>query len=205
MNLPNKLTLSRILIVPCLIFCLLSEKISSDPQWLLINHWLALILFVFASITDAVDGHIARKYNLTSNFGRLMDPLADKLLIVSTFVAFVELRMFPAWLVITILCREFIVTGLRTLGATQHRVIHADWWGKHKTISQMITLITALVYLAVSDTLKILEIDLSIGGDGIHVHGDRLIFILTYTCLFFTLVSGIIYLVKNRDLLHDRD
>ncbi len=191
--------------IPCLIFCMLADHMSLDPLWLTVNHWLALIIFLAASITDAVDGYLARKHDLVTNFGRLIDPLADKLLVVSAFVAFVELDMFPAWLVIVVLCREFIVTGLRTLGVSQQRVIHADWWGKHKTVSQMITLGAALFLLAVDDTMTLYHGLATSPDDVLNILGDGLITILICYCLFFTVVSGVMYCYRNRDLLFEQD
>lgn len=133
MNLPNKLTLLRIvLIVPFLIFLELNMSIA------------ALLIFVIASVTDFLDGYIARKNNLITKFGKLMDPLADKILVLSALTVFVELHYIPSWMVIIIFTREFLVTGLRILAATDGIVISAAKLGKYKTASQMIVIIIVI-------------------------------------------------------------
>lgn len=203
MNLANKLTLSRVAIIPIFIFFLLYEKIGSDVSWIAGFRLVALLLFLFACITDIVDGLIARKYNMATNFGQLFDPLADKLLISAAFISFVELRIYPAWIVILILSREFLITGLRSLGLMQGRVIHASRWGKHKTFWQVITVLAALIYLCARDVLtldgrwtiiKIFDLSLDFLS-------KILLIILIYVCAFFTVLSGVIYLVKNADLI----
>lgn len=133
MNLPNKLTLFRVFLVPVFVFLLLTGY-----------QWAALGVFFLACFTDFADGRIARKYNLVTNFGKFMDPLADKLLICSALVCLVELGTIPAWITIIIIAREFVVSGLRLIAADAGIVIAASWWGKFKTASQMI-MITLLV------------------------------------------------------------
>src|SRR5687768_1147986 len=143
MNLSNKLTLSRVLVIPFFVVCVLAGNFVTDPSIVAFSRWLAMILFVGAAITDYYDGMLARKLNIETNFGRLFDPLADKLLTMSAFVAFVELRVppdrpvLPAWAIILILGREYLVTGLRSIALSQGRLIHADTWGKHKTVWQL--------------------------------------------------------------------
>ena len=126
-NLPNQLTIARIFAIPALIVLLMTGY-----------HAAAAILFVLAAFTDMLDGKIARKYNLVTNFGKLMDPLADKLLTMSAFICFVGLGDVPAWMVIVILGREFIITGMRQVAAAEGIVIAAGWSGKIKTVCQMI-------------------------------------------------------------------
>jgi CDP-diacylglycerol--glycerol-3-phosphate 3-phosphatidyltransferase len=205
MNIANKLTLSRIAVIPFFMFALLFNRLSGDLTYIAIARYVALLLFIGASVTDYIDGLVARRLNLESKLGRLLDPLADKLLITAAFVSFVDLQIFPAWIVIVILCREFIVTGLRSLGSAQGRIIHADRWGKHKTLSQVLTVIATLLFLCGHDTLM-----LSGQWDSIIVKGwgldwwlDLVLKILLYICAFFTVFSGSIYLLKNRDLLSD--
>jgi CDP-diacylglycerol--glycerol-3-phosphate 3-phosphatidyltransferase len=137
MNLPNKLTLSRFFMAGLLIFFLSVEFPGSAIA--------ALIVFVLAAITDALDGHLARTVYGCSDFGKLMDPLADKVLTAAAFIGFVELGIMPAWMVTLILAREFMVTGLRLLAADKGIVLAAGIWGKHKTVWQMVFISVALI------------------------------------------------------------
>ena len=149
MNLPNKLTLLRIvLIIPFIAFLLLSGNGS------MFFKLLAFAVFMTASITDFLDGYIARKYNLVSDFGKLMDPLADKLLVTSALICFVELNMIPAWIVIIIVSRDFIISGVRLVGASAGKVIAASWWGKIKTVMQMLMIIVLLMNLPCVPRIK---------------------------------------------------
>lgn len=134
MNLPNKLTTARVLLIPLFLLTL---------YW---GYWhVALVIFALASITDALDGHIARKYGLVTDFGKFMDPLADKLLVTAALLAFVELLRVPAWVVFLIIARELAITGLRTIAAGKGVVMAADQWGKVKTASQMVWICYGLV------------------------------------------------------------
>lgn len=159
MNLPNKLTLSRIALVPVFVILLHIHEVTSDRFTVATFRWLALAVFVLAAITDYLDGAIARKHNIVTDFGKLFDPLADKLLTMAAFVSFVELRgpdnlpIFPAWAIIVILAREFLVTGLRSVALTNGKVVHADNWGKQKTIWQLIGIIAVLTTIAVRETV----------------------------------------------------
>ena len=126
MNLPNKLTILRMCMIP---FFLVSLMIDAIPG----GKWIALTLFCIASITDLLDGKIARKYNLVTNFGKFMDPLADKLLVCSAMIALIEIDRIPAWVVIIIIGREFIISGFRLVASDNGVVIAAGWWGKIKT------------------------------------------------------------------------
>ena len=130
MNLPNKLTILRAIMIPFfLVFLYMS------PGW---SKWVALGIFIAASLTDMLDGKIARKYNLVTNFGKFMDPLADKLLVCSALIALSDLKRIPAWIVIVIIARDFIISGFRLIAAEKGIVIAAGWWGKIKTTVQMI-------------------------------------------------------------------
>lgn len=173
MNIANQLTILRIILIPFFIFFLLDG-----------NMWIAAPLFIIASLTDFLDGFIARKYNLVTNFGKLMDPLADKLLVTSALVGFVELGQLSSWVVIIILSREFIVSIFRAIAATEGVVIAASWWGKSKTISQMIMVILLLIN--------------NIPFAWIGVPMDR-IFIYIATAL--TIISGMDYILKNKSIL----
>lgn len=142
MNLPNKLTLLRVLLVPFFVASLLWGQ--GQNQMLRV---VALIIFIVASLTDMLDGQIARRYHLVTNFGKFMDPLADKLLVCSALICFVELRQIRAVVVIIIIAREFVISGFRLVAADAGVVIAASWWGKLKTVSQMIAVILMIIHL----------------------------------------------------------
>ena len=142
MNLPNKLTLLRVLLVPFFVASLLWGQ--GQIQMLRV---VALIIFIVASLTDMLDGQIARRYHLVTNFGKFMDPLADKLLVCSALICFVELRQISAVVVIIIIAREFVISGFRLVAADAGVVIAASWWGKLKTVSQMIAVILMIIHL----------------------------------------------------------
>ena len=171
MNLPNKLTLARVIMIPLMMV------------FLLINHdWsrnIACIVFIIASLTDMLDGHLARKNNQITNFGKIMDPLADKLLVTAAIVILVQLGDLPAWIVVIILAREFAVTGLRSVAASEGIVIAAGIWGKWKTTFQMI----ALVFL-IAKPLTLAIFHFNIG----------MLFI--YIALILTIYSGCDYFIK---------
>ena len=131
MNLPNKLTVLRILMVPFFVFFMLTDVGGAA------NKWIALALFCVASLTDLLDGKIARKYNLVTNFGKFMDPLADKLLVCSAMICMIETKKLAAWFVIVIIAREFIISGFRLVASDNGIVIAASYWGKFKTVSQI--------------------------------------------------------------------
>lgn len=135
MNLPNKLTVLRVIMVPFFVFFMLTDVGGAA------NKWIALALFVIASLTDMLDGKIARKYNLVTNFGKFMDPLADKLLVCSALICLIQLGQLPAWIVIVIISREFIISGFRLIASDNGVVIAASYWGKFKTTFQMIAVI----------------------------------------------------------------
>lgn len=202
MNLPNKLTMGRIASVPLFVACLLSGNL-----W---GQYLALLVFVAAAISDYWDGKIARERNLVTNFGRIMDPLADKLLMVSAFISFVQLGFAPAWMVILIIGREFAITGLRILAAVQGRVIAASTSGKHKTISQIVAVILILVVNSVvaslqawvppwQETLR----GLGAGGKAMIHFADYAPYWAMFIVAVLSLYSGVEYLIKNRELLQD--
>ena len=140
MNTPNKLTVTRMIIVPFLVVFLLTGW-GGDA-----NRYISLALFVVASVTDWFDGYLARKNNLVTNFGKFMDPLADKLLVCSAMICMIELNRLPAWFVIIIIGREFIISGFRLIAAENGIVIAANYWGKFKTASQMIMIILLILH-----------------------------------------------------------
>ena len=139
MNLPNKLTVVRMVLVPFFVAALLLSKTNDSLKW------VALALFVIASLTDFADGYIARKYNLVTNFGKFMDPLADKILTISGMICLVELGRIPSWIVVIIVAREFIISGFRLVAAENGVVIAANYWGKFKTTFQMIMIILMIM------------------------------------------------------------
>ena len=126
MNLPNKLTVLRVIMVPFFVFFMLTDVGGAA------NKWIALAIFVIASLTDMLDGKIARKYNLVTNFGKFMDPLADKLLVCSALIALSDLNRIPAWIVIVIIARDFIISGFRLIAAEKGIVIAAGWWERSR-------------------------------------------------------------------------
>lgn len=175
MNLPNKITMARIIMIPFFIIALLVNFPFHEP--------IAVVIFIVASASDAVDGHLARSRNLITDFGKFMDPLADKLLTCSAFICLVELQMIPSWVVIIIIAREFAITGLRTLAASDGIVIAASKWGKAKTISQMIAIIALLL---VNCPVMAFPALLLFGN------------IMVYVALALTLISGIDYFRLNK-------
>ena len=139
MNTPNKLTIARMIIVPFLVIFLLTGWGGEA------NRYISLTLFVVASVTDWFDGYLARKNNLVTNFGKFMDPLADKLLVCSAMICMIDLKRLSAWFVIIIIAREFIISGFRLIAAENGIVIAANYWGKFKTASQMIMIILLML------------------------------------------------------------
>lgn len=142
MNLPNKLTLLRCFMIPFFVFFLLAEGGENRTF-----RMIALVLFIAASLTDLLDGKIARKYNLVTNFGKFMDPLADKLLVCSALICLIELQQLPAWMVTIIIAREFIISGFRLVASDNGVVIAASYWGKFKTTFQMLAVILLILDL----------------------------------------------------------
>ena len=140
MNLPNKLTLMRVVLIPIFVVLLL---FNGGQNYTL--RIAALIVFCIASFTDFLDGQIARRNNLVTNFGKFMDPLADKLLVCSALICMIELGQLPSWYVITVIAREFIISGFRLVAADNGIVIAASWWGKFKTTFQMFTVILLIL------------------------------------------------------------
>lgn len=178
MNLPNKLTILRVIMIPFFLVALMVDGIPAGK-------WIAVALFVIASLTDMLDGKIARKYNLITNFGKFMDPLADKLLVSSAMIALIDLGRIPSWVVIIIIAREFIISGFRLVASDNGVVIAAGWWGKIKTVVQMIMVIVLIC---------------DFGGDIVYIIEN----ILIYAALALTIISLIDYLAKNKDVLKEQ-
>lgn len=179
MNLPNKLTLFRVVLIPFFVFFLL------DPYFEGYGNYIAVAIFIVASITDFLDGKIARKYNLVTNFGKFMDPLADKLLVCSALICLIQLELIPAWVVIIIIAREFIISGFRLVASDNGVVIAASYWGKFKTAFQMLTVIVLI---------------LNIPNKVFTILGT----VLIYVSLALTVISLIDYIAKNKDVLKDQ-
>ena len=191
MNLPNKLTMFRVILIPFFVFFLLTDVLGGAGDY------LALVIFIVASLTDMLDGKIARKYNLVTNFGKFMDPLADKLLVCSAMICLVELERLPAWIVIIIIAREFIISGFRLIAADNQIVIAASMWGKFKTVFQMAMIIILILNLNRSWNLPLGNGSL----DLLWLLGQ----VATYIALVLTIVSLLDYLWKNKAVLKEQN
>jgi len=187
MNLPNKLTVSRIVLTFVFMLFLFSRGVLAKS--------LALFTFLLASFTDYLDGHIAKTRNEITDFGRLMDPIADKILILSAFLAFVEMELIPAWMVVVIFFREAAITGLRVAALTKGKVIQSDDGGKHKTVSQVIAIFAILLFIIFREAgIKVFRF----WNEGIERVYKDAIFVWMLVTIILTLISGISYLVKNK-------
>jgi len=190
MNLPNKLTVSRLILTAIFLLVMFVEFPFHITA--------ALVLFVAASLTDLFDGIIARRRNLVTDFGKLMDPLADKVLICSAFIAFIELEWMPAWMVIVIVARELAITGLRLLAASKNIVLAAERQGKNKTISQITAAIALLVTHSHADWGIVGQLfAFEIAG---HAWAWWVAEISKWVAVVLTALSGFLYLWKNREV-----
>ena len=171
MNIANKVTMIRLVLIPVFVVCFYIYGTSYN---------IAAIVFLVASLTDALDGYLARSRNLVTNFGKFVDPLVDKVLTIAAFIVLVEAKVIPAWAVIIIIARELIITGFRTLAADMGITIAASVWGKAKTISQMVSLVMLLLNVSLLNKV------------GIYVF---------YIAVILTVLSGWDYLVKNKKVL----
>lgn len=179
MNLPNKITMLRVIMIPFFVFFMLADFINYA-------NYIAAVIFIIASLTDTLDGYIARKYNLVSNFGKFMDPLADKLLVSAALICFISIpeNPMPVWGVIIIISREFIISGFRLVASDAGVVLAASWWGKSKTITQMVM----SVFLIINFNGKVIDI---------------VELVLIYAAIILTVVSLVDYLVKNWHIMQD--
>ena len=175
MTLPNKLTILRVIMIPFFVAALLYDGGANQNM-----RYVAAALFIIASLTDMLDGKIARKYNLVTNFGKFMDPLADKLLVCSALICMIELRELPAWMVIIIISREFIISGFRLVASDNGVVIAASYWGKFKTTFQMIGVVLLIFNIPALSTLTT---------------------IIVWIALALTVISLVDYIVKNAGVL----
>lgn len=178
MNLPNKITIFRVFMIPLFVVFMMVEQISY-------GRYIAAGIFILAAITDFLDGYIARKNNLITNFGKFMDPLADKLLVSSALICLVEVDLIPSWIVIIIIARDFIINGFRLIALDNGVVIAASWWGKVKTNVQIVMSVMLIINLnnAVMNVLEQVAI---------------------YLSLFFTVISLVDYIYKNIHVLHEK-
>ncbi len=176
MNLPNKLTTFRVILIPFFVFFLLTDLVGS------VGKWIALTIFIVASLTDFLDGYLARKYNLVTNFGKFMDPLADKLLVCSAMICLIEKGAIPSWIVTIIIAREFIISGFRLIASDNGVVIAASYWGKFKTVFQMV-----MICLMIADISQIAIVTT----------------VVMYIALALTIISLLDYLIKNKDVMKD--
>ncbi len=190
MNLANKLTLGRIFLVPVFLVFIAVKDIPYGS-------FIATFIFILAASTDKLDGYVARSRNQITNFGKFMDPLADKLLVTAALISLVELQVVPGWAAVVILAREFAVSGLRSIAAAQGRVIAASWWGKIKTVIQIIAIILLLLKVNIHDArlLKIFVIE---------NHYVKEFFkyaptIMLMVAVVVTLMSGYDYFKKNKE------
>lgn len=179
MNLPNKLTVCRVALIPFFVVFLLYPDLTKY------SNYIAAAIFIIASLTDYADGKIARKYNLVTNFGKFMDPLADKLLVCAAMICLVEMGKLAAWIVIVIMSREFIISGFRLVASDNGIVIAASYWGKFNTTFQMLMIIVLILDIP-SDAFRLL-------GEG-----------LTYIALALTVISLVDYIFKNRETLKEQ-
>ena len=191
MNIANRLTIARIVMIPLFLLIMCFPKdilgmVNVFHSTLSVSWGLAMIIFTIASITDFLDGYLARKYHLITNFGKFADPLADKLLVMTAFITLVGAGVIPMWIVAIIVCRELAVTGLRLLLVNDGEVLAAAWPGKVKTATQMLAIIFLLI-----DDFPVKGLPFSIGA------------ILVYICLVATIYSGVDYFVKNKHVFAD--
>ena len=201
MNLPNKLTMLRVILIPFFIFFLLTDMFDMTGAW------IALGIFCVASFTDFLDGQIARRCNLVTNFGKFMDPLADKLLVCSALICFVEMNFLPSWFVIIIIAREFIISGFRLVASDAGVVIAASWWGKFKTVSQMITIILFMFMKGLGKDIywnglvlnEVMSPECSADISTFSI----VVTVLAWISLALTVISLIDYIVKNKAVMKD--
>jgi len=190
MNLANQLTISRIFLTFVFMIFLFSGGVAAKV--------MALFTFLLASFTDFLDGFIAKSRNMTSDFGKLMDPIADKILVLAAFLAFVEMKIVPAWMVLVIVLREVTVTGLRIAALGQRKVIAADDGGKHKMVSQILSILAILVFIILREAGA--RGKLNFWTPGIeNGYKDAIFFLMSITVLL-TIISGASYLLKNREV-----
>lgn len=202
MNLPNRLTVTRIVMTMWFVAALLLPEDGAVRSVFPYTKTLALLIFIVASLTDWWDGWLARRHNLETSFGALLDPLADKILTTAAFICFIEQHSYKntplvqSWTVLVIVARDFLVTGLRLVASGQGVVLKAERLGKHKTASQMITIIVTLAGLAARDDWG----SFGFGREQFDVLFSRVVFGMMLITVTLTILSGLLYLYKNREV-----
>lgn len=178
MNLPNKLTIIRVIMIPFFVFFMLAD-LGGQDGW---QNYVSCAIFIVASMTDWFDGYLARKNNLVTNFGKFMDPLADKLLVCSAMICLIGKGPLTKWMVIVIIAREFIISGFRLIASDNGVVIAASYWGKFKTVFQMIMIVMIILDIAFFEYITIA---------------------VTYIAVALTVISLIDYLIKNKKVISE--
>ncbi len=193
MNLANKLTMLRIFLVPLFLIFIAVKNIPYGT-------FIATFIFIIASLTDQLDGYIARSRNQVTNFGKFMDPLADKLLVTAALISLVELQVVPAWATVVIIAREFAVSGLRTIAASEGKVIAASMWGKAKTVTQIVAIIALLIQINVGASKYLISlIENSTIIKEMLKYGPKFLLLLA---VVMTLISGYDYFKKNINVIN---
>ena len=192
MNLPNKLTISRILLTVVFMVFLFGHGVAYKI--------LALVIFAIAAFTDFLDGYIAKKYRLITDFGKFMDPIADKILVLAAFLAFVEMGLVPAWMVIIIIFREFIITGIRLIALRKNRLIESILAGKHKTASQIFAIFVILIFIV----LREIGYSLEFWTPKSEYYFEIGIFCLMFITVLLTLISGASFFIRNKGILYEK-
>lgn len=190
MNLPNRLTILRIFLT--FVFIIFMSLGGLSPKI------IAFLIFIIASLTDYYDGYLARRNNQVTDFGKLMDPIADKILILSAFLAFLQMQLISAWMVVIIFSREALITGLRLFAINKGKVLEAEAAGKHKTVSQMVAIFLIFIFIIYKETL----LKFYSWGQRIDLFFRISIFVLMLITVSLTVVSGLSYLWRNRKLIH---
>lgn len=193
MNLANKLTLIRIFLVPVFLIFIAIKSFSYGT-------FIATFIFVLASLTDKLDGYIARSRNQITTFGKFMDPLADKLLVTAALISLVELQIIPSWAAIIIIAREFAVSGLRTIAASDGVVIAASWWGKIKTVIQIIAIILLLLKVNIINSKYLQNLVNTVPE--MNIFFDIVPTVMLYLAVIITIISGIDYFKKNKNAIN---
>lgn len=195
MNLPNKITVARMLLIPIMIIVPYLGLNNILFGSVTIGGFITLIIFLIASFTDFLDGYLARKNNLVTTFGKFLDPIADKLLVLSALIMLVEQGIIPGWIPIIIAAREFIVSGIRMLAAGDGKVIAASWYGKVKTVSQMIAI--SLAFLSTNTFMQFTSVEMGTGALILNI----LMSLAMIVAVLMTILSGVDYFMKSKDIV----
>lgn len=193
MNLANKLTMLRILLVPIFL-------VFIAVKWIPYGTFTATAIFIIASLTDQLDGYIARSRNQVTTFGKFMDPLADKLLVTAALISLVEMQVVPSWAAVIIIAREFAVSGLRTLAASEGKVIAASYWGKIKTVIQIIAIVSLLIQVSVGQSEYL--ISMVVGNTFIEATIKYIPMVFLILAVIATILSGVDYFNKNKNVIN---